>query len=104
VAGVALAALGVAAAGAGVVLGLEGRAQLRDLDAVEGEWGPDEKRSETKARRMETAGQILMGAGATALVAGVVVYMMGNSESGPSGHLALAPDQHGGEVVWSCGF
>ena len=48
---------------------------------------------------------VLAGAGATALVAGVVVYLMGNSEGRPPGaHLALAPQRNGGEVVWSCAF
>jgi tetratricopeptide (TPR) repeat protein len=102
VVGVALAALGAAAAGTGLVLGLEGRAQLRDLNAIAGEWGPDEKRRETNARSMETAGEILTGVGATALVAGVVVFSMGNSERVPSARVALG--RHGGQVVWSCGF
>jgi tetratricopeptide (TPR) repeat protein len=104
VAGVTLAALGVAAAGTGVVLGLSGRSQLRQLHAREGEWGPEEKRNEANAQRMETAGQIAIGVGATSLVAGVVVYLMGNAEHGRPSQVALAPGRHGGQVVWSCGF
>jgi tetratricopeptide (TPR) repeat protein len=102
VAGVALAALGVAAAGTGLALGLSGSAQLRELHARQGEWGPGEKRNEADAERRQTAGQIAIGVGATSLVAGVVVYLMGNSERRSSSHVALAPGQHGGQVVWSC--
>jgi hypothetical protein len=104
VAGVTLAALGLAAAGTGVVLGLSGSAALRELHARQGEWGPEEKGKEANAERRQTAGQIVLGVGATSLVAGVVVYLMGNSERRSSSHLALAPGQHGGQVVWSCGF
>jgi tetratricopeptide (TPR) repeat protein len=104
VAGVGLAALGLAAAGTGVALGLSGSAELRELHARQGEWGPEEKRDEANAERRQTAGQIAIGVGATSLVAGVVLYLMGNSEGRPSPRLALAPGQHGGKVVWSCAF
>jgi hypothetical protein len=103
-AGVALGALGLAAAGTGLVLGLSGSAELRELHARQGEWGREEKSKEESAQRRQTAGQILLGVGATSLVTGVVVYLMGNSERRPSSHLALAPGRHGGEVVWSCAF
>jgi tetratricopeptide (TPR) repeat protein len=104
VAGVTMAGLGVAAAATGLVLGLSGRAQLNQLDAREGEWGPEEKRKEANARRMQTAGQIVIGVGATALVAGIVVYLTGNSQDRSSSQVALAPDRHGGQMVWSCVF
>jgi len=104
VAGVTLAAVGLAAAGTGLVLGVSASAELRDLHARPGEWGPQEKDKEASAERRQTAGQILLGVGATSLVTGVVVYLLGNSERRPSSHLALAPGRHGGEVVWSCGF
>ena len=104
VAGVALGALGLAAAGTGLALSLSGSAELRELHARQGEWGPEQKRDEASAERRQTAGQIVLGAGATSLAAGLVVYLMGNSERGSSSHLALAPGRHGGQVVWSCGF
>jgi hypothetical protein len=104
VAGVTLAALGVAAAGTGLVLGLSGRAELRDLHSRQGEWGLAEKEKERSAERRQMAGQILLGVGATSLAAGVVVYLMGNSERRSSSQLALAPGRDGGQVVWSCGF
>ena len=104
VVGVTLAALGVAAAGTGLVLGLSGSAELRDLHARQGEWGQKEKANEASAERKQVAGQIALGLGATSLVTGVVLYLMGNSERRESSHLALAPGRHGGQVVWSCGF
>ena len=104
VAGLALGALGLAAAGPGLALGLSGSAELRELHARSGEWGLNEKRKEASAERRQLAGEILLGVGATSLAAGVVVYLMGNSERRSSSHLALAPGPHGGEVVWSCGF
>jgi hypothetical protein len=104
VAGIALAAVGLAAAGTGLALGLSGSAELRELHARQGEWGPEQKRDEASAERRQMAGEIVLGVGAASLVTGVVVYLMGNSERGPSSHLALAPGRHGGQVVWSCGF
>jgi hypothetical protein len=104
VAGVTLGILGLVTAGTGVALGLEGRAQLRRLDAIPGEWGQEEKRREHNAQRMETAGQILAGVGGTALAAGVVLYLMGGNETKETPSVALAPSPDGLRMVWACGF
>jgi tetratricopeptide (TPR) repeat protein len=104
VAGVAVGTLGLITAGTGVVLGLEGRAELRRLNAIAGEWSQEEKRREHNAQKMETAGQILAGVGATAVAAGIVLYLMGGNEAKETSSLALLPATDGLRMVWACGF
>jgi tetratricopeptide (TPR) repeat protein len=104
VGGVAVALVGLAAAGTGVALGLAGRAKLDELHGRDGEWGWPEARSEQSAQRMATTGQILTAAGAAGVAAGVALYLVGAAEKKPTSRLALAAGPGHAQVVWSCGF
>jgi tetratricopeptide (TPR) repeat protein len=104
VAGVAVAIAGAAVAGTGVVLGLTGRARSQELSRHEGEWSHTEKRAEESARRLGTAGQILTGAGATAVVAGVVLYLVGASERRSASGVSVAVSPGEGGVWWTSSF
>ena len=100
----AIALAGVAAAGTGVVLGLEARARINQLHGRQGEWTAADKRSEQGALHLQTAAQILTGVGATAMVAGATLYLFGSSEKQSASRFALAGGPRGVRVVWRCAF
>jgi tetratricopeptide (TPR) repeat protein len=103
VGGVVVAGIGAAVTVTGVVLGLQGRSRQQALDRHQGEWSNTEKHQEESAQRLGTAGQILTGVGATAVVAGAVLYLVGASERRPSG-VSVSVGPHGGGMAWTGTF
>jgi tetratricopeptide (TPR) repeat protein len=104
VAGVTVGLLGATATGVGVVLGLAARSKLDDLHGQGGEWTAADQQSERSAKRMATAGQVLTGVGATTVVAGVALYLLGVTERRSGGTVAVAAGPGTGGVVWTCAY
>jgi tetratricopeptide (TPR) repeat protein len=104
VAGVTVGLVGATAAATGVVLGLSARARLNELHGQSGEWTSAEQQSERSSKRMATAGQILTGVGATTVVAGLALYLLGASEQKSAPRVAVAAGPGEASLVWACGF
>lgn len=74
--GLAAAAGGAIATGAGIFIGLEARSEAGRTEDFVGEWTPEDEAREEAAERDARSATILIAAGTVAVVGGVTLYLL----------------------------
>jgi tetratricopeptide (TPR) repeat protein len=106
IAGLVVGALGLAALGAGIGVGvaaLDAQNQLSKLAMDMGTWTPAQQDKYATGEREAAAATALYVVGGAAVVTGVVLYIVGWRKD--RARFAVAPTAGGGaQAVWSCAF
>ncbi|MDB4964837.1 MAG: hypothetical protein JWN44_526 [Myxococcales bacterium] len=106
VAGLVIGAVGVAALGAGIGLGvasLDAQNSLSKLATSMGSWSPAEANLYQLGQQEATAATAMYVVGGAALATGVILYIVGVRKD--HARFAVAPAPGGGaQAVWSCAF